>query len=346
METDPLPDFTVPGPDIQSYPVVTSAVASILLMVILLFVFALISGAETAYFSLDPRDRQKRDKWTPSVLRNLEDPEKLLATLLIANNFAMIAIVIIAFYGVNLFFSFSEAGVTGYVLPTVAVVFMLLLVVKIVSQAFTAKYTVQIARLMAVPLQIMMHLCHPLNRILYRSSQEIRKRVQNYTPEVSLDDLSEALELTGTEDNDDDKEILEGIVNFGSKNVHEIMRAPDEVVSLDLNDTFSKVLQVINVSGYSRIPAHSGSFSNIQGILYIKDLLPFVHGEETFRWQSIVRPPFFVPETKKIDDLLEEFQKNKVHMAVVTDEHGKTSGIVTLEDVLEEIVGDIEDEND
>jgi gliding motility-associated protein GldE len=178
------------------------------------------------------------------------------------------------------------------------------------------------------------------------STSFVNKRISDYNQNISVDDLSQALELTSPGDLTEDKEILKGIVRFGNKSVVEIMRSRVDVVSVDLKDNYADIMKIINDTGFSRIPVYSETFDNIKGILYIKDLLPHVHKGNSFRWQSIIRPPFYVPETKKIDDLLEDFQKNKVHMAIVVDEYGGTSGIVTLEDVLEEIVGEITDEFD
>ncbi|MDD4193613.1 MAG: CNNM domain-containing protein [Mangrovibacterium sp.] len=350
METDPLPYLTASGWDAPLHPTLPAAIAGILLLMFLLFLSALISGSEVAYFSLDPHDQQKKGSekkpCPPSVLRNLEDPERLLATILVANNLVNIAIVVIAVYAFSLFVRLSDAGAFGSLFLIIAIVFPLLFFVTALSRAYAARDAIRVARIMAVPLRVMMRVFNVLNTFLIKSSQGIRKRVQNHTRHISLDDLSEALELTSKEDYYEDKEILEGIVRFGSKNVAEIMRVPGEVVALDWKDPFGKVLQVVNESGYSRIPVYSGSFGNIRGVLYTKDLLPFIHGQAAFQWQSIVRPPFLVPETKKIDDLLEEFRKNKVHMAVVIKETGESAGIVTLEDVLEEIVGDMLDEFD
>jgi gliding motility-associated protein GldE len=186
----------------------------------------------------------------------------------------------------------------------------------------------------------------PVNSILIFSTSFINNRIHAYNSHISVDELSQALELTSKTELKEDTDILKGIVKFGNKSVVEIMRSRVDVVSIDINSGFSKVMTLITETGFSRIPVFSETFDNIKGILYIKDLLPHVHKGASFRWQSIIRPPFYVPETKKIDDLLEEFQKNKVHMAIVVDEYGGTSGIVTLEDVLEEIVGEITDEFD
>ena len=350
METDPLPYLAVSGLNVQVCPATTAIIAGIIFIVILLLLSALISGSEVAYFSLNLQDRlkpgKKKDKYSASILRNLENPEKLLATILVANNFVNVAIIIISVRVAHLMIDFSEAGIAGYIFLTGFIAFILLLSAEILPKIYAGKYAIQIARIMAFPLKIMERIFRLFSAVIIYLSSKIKKRTQAHSQNISLDELSQALELTHADQNYEDKEIFEGIVKFGHKNVSEIMRSRVDVVALDLKDQFEKVIHVINDSGYSRIPVYSGSFDHIRGILYIKDLLPFINKGETSHWQSIIRPPFYVPETKKIDDLLEEFQKNKVHMAIVVDEYGGSSGIVTLQDILEEIVGDILDEFD
>ncbi len=351
METDPLPDFIALSWAVHFRPITTATLTSIFCIVVLLITSALVSGSEVAYFSMSPKDKlrleKKKDKYSLFIRQNLDNPEKLLATILVANNFVNIGIVILSTYATNMLLDFSEAQTLGYIFQIVIVTFFLLLFGEIIPKIYANRYSVKVARLMALPLHVLERVFRPVNSILIYSSSFINKRVQNHhNQNISVDELSQALELTTGDEIYEDKEILEGIVNFGNKNAEEIMHSRVDVVALDLKDSFEKVINVINDSGYSRIPVCSGSFDNIRGILYTKDLLPYIHKRDTFRWQSIIRPPFYVPETKKIDDLLEEFQKNKVHMAIVVDEYGGSSGIVTLEDILEEIVGDILDEFD
>ena len=311
---------------------------------------ALISGSEVAYFSLSPKDRQrlksKKEKYMHIILHNLEYPEKLLATILVANNFVNVGIVILSAYTTNMLIDFSEAQTIGFLFQVVVITFFLLLFGEIIPKVYATRYSMRVARLMAVPLYILEKIFRPLNALLIYSTSFVNKKMQTHTQNISVDELSQALEMTSDHELSEDKDILEGIVKFGNKNAVEIMRSRMDVVALEIKDSFHKVINLINESGYSRIPVYSGSFDNIRGILYIKDLLPHTQNRENFRWQSIIRPPFYVPETKKIDDLLEEFQKNKVHMAIVVDEYGGCSGIVTMEDILEEIVGDIVDEFD
>jgi gliding motility-associated protein GldE len=213
-------------------------------------------------------------------------------------------------------------------------------------KVYATHFSLRFARFMALPLEVLEKICRPINVILIRSTSFVNKRLQKKKKNISMDEISQALRLTSEQELSEEKEILEGIVKFGNKNVVEIMKPRVDVISLDMKTGFTKVLELINDSGFSRIPVYTDSFDNINGILYIKDILPHSHKGDTFKWQTLVRPPFYVPETKKISSLLEEFQKNKVHMAIVVDEYGGSSGIVTLEDILEEIVGDIVDEFD
>ena len=195
-------------------------------------------------------------------------------------------------------------------------------------------------------INILVIITKPVNFLLINSTSFVNKRLLKYKKNLSIDEISKALKLTDHLDISDDKEILEGIVKFGNKSVNEIMRSRLEVTSIEIHSNFDRVLQIIKESGYSRIPVFTGTLDDVRGILYIKDLLPYLDKSTAYRWQPLMRQPFFVPETKKIDDLLEDFQKSKVHMAIVVDEFGGTSGLVTLEDILEEIVGDIADEFD
>ncbi|WP_299579182.1 gliding motility-associated protein GldE [uncultured Sunxiuqinia sp.] len=350
METDPLPILTAITRDIEFYPLTTAVILSLAFILILLFSSALISGSEVAYFSLNPQDREKlkstKSKQNHAILKNLENPEKLLATILVANNFVNVGIVILSAYATGKLFNFEAAPTIGFIFQVVVITFVLLLFGEIVPKVYASSHPLSFARFMAIPLTVLERFFSPINAILIHSTSFVNKHFQKQTQNISVNELSQALELTLEHEHAEDKEILEGIVKFGNKNVVEIMRSRVDVEALEIKDSYTKVINKINESGYSRVPVYDGSFDNIKGILYIKDLLPHIHKKENFKWQTIIRPPFYVPETKKIDDLLEEFQKNKVHMAIVVDEYGGSSGIVTLEDVLEEIVGEIADEFD
>jgi len=271
-------------------------------------------------------------------------PEELLATILIANNFVNIAIVILSTYITSSLFDFSQAPAIGFIVQVIVVTFLLLLFGEIIPKVYASQFALRFSRYMALPLTFLEKVFRPLGTILIKSTSVVNKRISK-KQNISMDDLSHALELTADEITEE-MEILEGIVKFGNINVEEIMKARVDIIAVDIHTSFSKLKSVIIESGFSRIPVYDGAFDNIRGILYVKDLLPHHHKPNTFRWQSLIRPPYFVPETKKISDLLEEFQTKKNHMAIVVDEYGGTSGLISLEDILEEIVGDITDEHD
>lgn len=332
----------------QFHPITGTIVIGFIVLLLLLVFSALISGSEVAYFSLSPGDKKmlskaKRDQ---KVLKNLVNPEKLLATILVSNNFVNVAIIILGAFVTSSLFDFSNSPVMEFVVQVIIITFFLLLFGEILPKVYATHYPLAFARFMAYPLATLEKLFSPLNAILIHSTAFVNKRLRMRQKEISMDDISQALVLTSENEISDEKEILEGIVKFGNKSVAEIMRPRVDVVSVDIRAGFEQVLEVIDQTGYSRIPVYSESFDNVKGILFIKDLLPHTEKGEAFNWQSMLRSPFYVPETRKIKALLEDFQKNKVHMAVVVDEYGGSSGIVTLEDVLEEIVGDIADEFD
>lgn len=350
METDTIQGALVLGSwGIQFHPLTFSLFISLVIVILLLLVSALISGSEVAYFSLTPTDRQKlkkKGRTNHQVLKNLENPERLLATILVTNNFVNIGIIILTANITNSLITIENAPVIEFIIQVVFITFFLLLFGEIMPKVYATHFTLAFAKFMAYPLQVLEKIFRPVNSVLIHSTSFVNKRLQKHRKNVSVNEISQALRLTSEQELSDEKDILEGIVKFGIKNVVEIMRPRVDVVSLDIKTGFNKVLEIINESGFSRIPVYTESFDNINGILYIKDLLPHSHKGDSFKWQTLVRPPFYVPETKKINSLLEEFQKNKVHLAIVVDEYGGTSGIVTLEDILEEIVGDIIDEFD
>ena len=317
-------------------------------MVLLLFCSALISGSEVALFSLSPQqvnDIEAEDNTkNKHLLKLLRMPEKLLATILIANNFVNVGIVILSSFITNSLVDFSNAETIGFIVQVVIITFLLLLFGEIIPKVYATQTSVRFSKFMAFPLFYLEKIFRPLSVILIKSTSIVNKRISK-KQNISMGDLSQALELTADEITEE-MEILEGIVNFGNINVEEIMKSRVDVIAMDVRDGFGKVKSTIIESGYSRIPVYDGTFDNVSGILYVKDLLPHHHKPNTFRWQSIIRPPYYVPETKKINDLLEEFQTQKNHMAIVVDEYGGTSGIITMEDILEEIIGDITDESD
>ena len=347
-------DLSIP-PDpyinnLQFYPFTTGIIFSLIIVGLLLLFSALISGSEVAYFSLNPNDIQKlkksKKKISKKILANLKNPEKLLATILVANNFANIGIIIISAYITSNLFSFNNMPVLEFIFQIVIITFSLLLFGEIIPKVYASHFSLGFSRFMAIPLSLLSIILSPINNILIYSTSFVNKRLIKHKKNISMNEISQALDLTSDQELAEEKEILEGIVKFGDKNVSEIMNPRVDVVAIDINTKFEDIIKIIKESGYSRIPVYSGSFDQVNGILYIKDLLIHSHKGNSFKWQSTIRPPFYVPETKKINTLLEEFRKRKVHLAIVVDEYGGSSGIVTLEDILEEIVGEITDEFD
>jgi len=337
------------GWTIEFHPLTLGVIISLIIVLLLLLTSALISGSEVAYFSLSPSDKgklKKKSKTNERVLQNLEKPETLLATILVTNNFVNVGIIILTAYISNNLISFVNAPVLEFIFQVVLITFFLLLFGEIIPKVYATHFALRFAKTMALPLQTLSKIFKPINSLLIYSTGFVNKRMQKHRKNISIDDISQALELTSQHELSEEKDILEGIVKFGNKNVSEIMRPRVDVVALDIKTEFDEVIKIINDSGYSRIPVYIDSFDNVSGILYIKDLLAHSHKTKAFKWQTLIRPPFYVPDTKKISSLLEEFQKNKIHLAIVVDEYGGTSGIVTLEDILEEIVGDISDEFD
>jgi gliding motility-associated protein GldE len=336
--------------NIEFLPFTTSIAVSLLVILILLFCSAMVSGSEVAYFSLSPAEKEKiagrSSKKNVYLLKNLESPEHLLATILVANNFANVGVVILSSFTIDHLVNFTHEPVLGFIFQVIIITFIILLIGEIIPKVYTTKHALKFARFISLPLYYLIKISKPINSLLIFSTSFLNKRMHVNNQHISVDQLSQALELTSQYESKEDKEILKGIVKFGHKSVADIMHSRMDVVSADIKDSYVNILKLITDTGFSRIPVYSDTFDTIKGILYIKDILPHVHKGATFRWQSLIRPPFYVPETKKIDDLLEEFQKNKVHMAIVVDEYGGSSGIVTLEDILEEIVGEITDEFD
>ena len=319
-------------------------------MIILLVASALISGSEVAYFSISPSDKDEIEsskiKSGSVILELLERPKKLLATILIANNFVNVAIVILSTYLAEGLIPEDISIKIKLFIQIVIVTFLLLLLGEVIPKVYANSRPLKLASFMALPIFYMRSILSPLSSILVSSTNFIDKRIKKRGHNISVDELSQALELTSNETKtEEDHKILEGIVKFGNTDVKQVMTSRVDTISLDINKSYPEVIEIILDSGYSRIPVFEDSFDNIKGILYIKDLLPHL-AKDNFKWNTILRNPFFVPENKKIDDLLKEFQSKKIHLAVVVDEYGGSSGIISLEDILEEIVGEISDEFD
>lgn len=349
MESDPyVSEVILSNINITFIPLTITSIGGFILAALLLICSALISGSEVAFFSLSPGDilKIKESKKTTSkaLLKLLDNQKKLLATILVSNNFINIAIVILSTYLTNSIIDFSKSPGLGFLFQLVVITFILLLFGEIIPKVYANHFSKRFAQFMSLPLVFLGRFFQPITYFLTASTKIVDKRF-NKKQNISINDLSDALELT-SEAIADDKEILKGIIEFGSIEVSEIMCPRVDVMSINNNTPFTNIIRQIIDAGYSRIPVYDGSFDKIDGILYIKDLLPHIHKNDTFRWQSLVRPPYFIPEKKKINDLLEELQAKRIHMAIVVDEYGGTSGIITMEDILEEIVGEIVDEFD
>ena len=323
----------------------------ILFIFLLLIVSALVSGSENAFFSLTPSEIDEyRNSSIPKhqlIIHLLEKPKKLLATVLITNNFVNTSVVIISTYLVANLFNFADFPVLGMLMQVVVITSLILFIGEILPKVYATQNAQKIVVLMAAPLHFLSRLFYPLIYILVKSSSLIDKRITKKGHNISISELSNVIDITsGTLTPKQETRILRGIVNFGDIDVKEIMKSRIDVVAIDSETNFSDLLKIILDTGYSRMPVYTESFDKIDGILYIKDLLAHLNKDNSFNWMKLIRPSFFVPENKKINDLLKEFQEKKIHLAIVVDEYGGTSGIVTLEDILEEIVGEINDEFD
>lgn len=350
MESEPYSLLQILDLNINTYPLTPGVIVAIVIMIVLIFLSAQVSGSEVAFFSLSPKDAsildERKTKSSGMVRRLLETPERLLATILISNNLINIGIVIISSYIMRSSFDFSEAPQLGFLIQVVVVTFLLLVFGEILPKLYANHNALRFSVFMAPVLTGLERVFWWLRLSwLLISSSSLVNGLSIKGKNISMDELGEALELTSS-DFQDDKDILEGIVKFGNIEVREIMTSRVDTVAVDIKTPFRELLFIITESGYSRIPVYDETFDAVKGILYVKDLLPHLHKTDTFIWQSLIRLPYFVPETKKINSLLKDFQTKKIHLAVVIDEYGGTSGIITLEDVLEEIVGEITDESD
>lgn len=351
---DPLPSISllhfILSTVINSIDLITSLE---LLAVIVLLVFSgLVSGSEIAYFSLLPKDMEEINQSNSSSLvrvkKLLQNQKKLLATILVANNLINVGLILLTTLVINQLINFSALHeYLSFFIQVIGITFIILLFGEVIPKIYATKNGLFLSKLMSLPLIFLSYLLYPISFLLMRFTGFIDKHVKQRGLDITVEDLSHALDLTSDIDEDNEEhKILKGIIKFGETSVKQIMTARVDVVALDKNTDYQHVITTILESGYSRIPVYEESFDTITGILYIKDLLPHLEEKENFDWNTLVRKPFFVPENKKIDDLLEEFQEKKIHLAIVVDEYGGTSGIISLEDILEEIVGEISDEFD
>lgn len=347
--SDPLPRQVLPA--IDGWGTYFDLYGPYVALLLLLVTSAgLVSASEAAFFSISPDDRARcRDSNQLSEQRIatlLDRPKRLLASLVIFNNLLNIAIVVIVTY---LAWEYSQASHgSGWVLLSITLGTTLVIVLfgEIVPKVYASQNNLMVARRTAPLAQVGLVVFRPLSALLVNLSNQVDKRIERRGYKLSVEELSQAVELTGSDATTEEKEILKGIVNFSNLTARQVMRARLDISAVEDDLTFSQLLEQINASGYSRVPIYRESLDQIEGILYIKDLLPHIHQDDSFRWQNLLRPAFFIPENKKVDDLLQDFQKRRVHMAIVVDEYGGTRGLVTLEDIIEEIFGDINDEFD
>ncbi len=321
------------------------------LAALLLLASGFASGSEIAFFSLSPTDlavldgeRNVRDRKI-QMLR--DDNQRTLATILITNNFVNVTIIMLCNYVFGSLFHFGpKAYWLQFLTITVLLTFLLLLFGEIMPKVYSRQNPLKFCRNTVNGILFFRKLFWPIENILLRSGVIAERVIQKQNHVLSVDDLEQALELTDKEDIKDEQSMLQGIIRFGDETAKEVMTPRKDIVDIDIHSNFNEVMQCIIENNYSRIPVYQDNDDNIRGVLYIKDLLPHLNKPAGFRWQSLIRPAYFVPGTKKIDDLMTEFQENKVHIAIVVDEFGGTCGLITLEDILEEIVGEINDEYD
>lgn len=324
----------------------------LVILVLLLIGSAVVSGSEVAFFSLKSQDlelmKSSHKTTYDTVVELLDHPKTLLATILISNNFINVGIVILSSFITERVFDFTGYRTAGLLIEVGLITFLILLFGEVLPKVYATRNAQAFSSFMSRPMYFLRAMFRPVSKVLVRSTGMIERRLQSTSENLSVDDLSQALEITTHDENttQEEQKMLEGIVKFGNTTVKQIMKPRMDVVCVDQTWDYHKVLRIILESGYSRIPVYEDNFDQVRGILYIKDLLPYEDAKKDFKWTELIRDSFFVPENKKIDDLLKEFQHKKVHLAVVVDEFGGTSGIITLEDVIEEIVGEISDEFD
>lgn len=336
---------------VQFHAPTTGVILAIALAMILMGASAFASGSEIAFFSLSPADIAEVEAGKTSSDRSIqklrEDSERTLATILITNNFVNVTIIMLCNSIFGHLVEFGEkAQWLQFLTLTVFLTFLLLLFGEIIPKVYSRQDPLGFCRKCVSGICFCRKLFWPIENVLLKSGVLAEKVVQKENHVLSVDDLEQALKLTDKDDIKDEQSMLKGIIRFGDETAKEVMTSRQDIVGLDIKSNYTDVLNCVVENNYSRIPVYQENGDNIRGILYIKDLLPHLSKPATFRWQSLMRPPYFVPETKKIDDLMREFQENKIHIAIVVDEFGGTSGLVTLEDILEEIVGEINDEYD
>lgn len=347
MDTDYFPSLFH---SIEIYPLTPGAIVALSVACILLGFSYFISCSEIAFLSLTAPNHDKtetEESSSEATIHTLQEKsDYLLASLLICHNFIYVAVIILCNYAISTVLSFTQVPIVGIILQTIALSFLLLLFGEIIPKVYVRRNPLSAVQRNAAILNLLIHICYPLSKILVKTSQTVNKKIMRHHPSnISMDELSEALAITEVTESDE-KKMLQDIIKFGEKTVEKIMTSRIDITAIDIHLNFKELIQQIIETGYSRIPVFEDSRDSIKGVIYVKDLLAHIDEKEDFKWQTLLRPAYFVPETKRIDDLLEEFRNKKIHMAIVVDEFGGTSGIVTLEDILEEIVGEISDEYD
>lgn len=317
-----------------------------IISLVLLMLSAMASGSEVAFFSLKRADiadlENRSDASSRRVIDLLDNPDRLLATILVTNNMVNICLVIVTTQIIDALFIFT--GIWDFIFKTIVVTFLLLLFGEIMPKVFTQGNPVRMARFFSLPLKVFRWLVYPLAFILVRTSRHV-SRLATKNAEISIEELADAVDLTET-GSEEEQKMLSGIVNFGQTEVVEIMHSRVDITGLEFEADYNEVRRTIVETGYSRIPVYGDDLDDVRGVLYVKDLLPYLSEGNDFEWQKLLRKPYFVPEHMMIDDLLKKFQKKKIHIAIVVDEYGATQGLVSLEDILEEVVGEITDESD
>lgn len=325
-------------------------VFQVLVLLLLLFLSALLSGSEVAFFSIRGEELsllKASDKKTDKVIvQLLARPKRLLATILLGNNVINIAIVVLSTSIINPLLAGMDAA-WSFAIQVIVVTFLLVLLGEVTPKVYAQYRTLTFASFIAMPMSALARMLGPFSWVLVRSSSIFERRISKYQSELSKDELNEAIELTSDDEtSQQEKNILKGIVNFGNITVKQVMKPRQDVVAYASNTDFKELKKEINIHRFSRLPIYEGDIDKVLGILHVKDLLPYLDHAEGFDWNQLVRKPYFVPEQKQIDQLLTEFKTKKMHMAIVVDEYGGTEGVVTMEDILEEIVGEINDEFD
>ena len=352
MDPDPEPYIELLSTTLSPFftGITINAIIGLIVLCLLLVTSALISSSETSFFSLRPADiedlESRSDAKSRLVLKLREKPKTLLATILIGNNFVNVTITLLATYIVSEMFDMAHHPLAAFLMEVVVITSLVLIIGEITPKILAAKKPVKLSRFMARPLQVMITLFKPLSKLLVNSTSFMDKHLEKKKSEITIDDLSTAVDIaTEAATPPEEKKMLKGIATFTEKEVSSVMKPRIDIIAVTFDMPFQDMLATVIRSGFSRIPVYEESLDNINGILYVKDLLPYLDAQ-SYEWQKLIRPAFFVPENRKINDLFQDFREKKIHIAIVVDEYGGTSGLITMEDIIEEIVGDINDEFD